>query len=56
MSEVVSATEANPPSAVGDFFNVDNIDMKNCIGFSLDGASNVCGKHNSVLSRLKHKK
>lgn len=53
--EVVSTTGANLFAAIEDYFNINNIDMKNCIGFSSDGASNVCGKHNSVLSRLKEK-
>lgn len=30
------------------------MDLANCIGFSSDGASNVCGAYNSVLSRLKN--
>ena len=51
--EVISTTGANLFSAIERFFKSNNIDLKNCIAFSFDGASNVCGIHNSVLSRLK---
>lgn len=32
-----------------------NIDLKNCIGILSNRAPNVCGHHDSVLSRLKSK-
>ena len=54
MIEVVSITKANVVAAI-DYYNINNIDTKNYIGFSSNGASNVCGKCNSILSRLKKK-
>lgn len=36
-----------------NFLKKHRVDIRNCIGFSIDGANNVCGAHNSVLSRLR---
>lgn len=52
--QITSATGESIFKAITDFFAKINVDLANCIGFSSDGASNVCGAHNSVLSRLKN--
>lgn len=41
--------------AIINYLEGINIDICNCIGFSSDGANNVCGVNNSVLSRLREK-
>ena len=51
--EVISTTGESLFYAIEKFFKCNYIDLKNCIAFSSDGASNVCGIHNSVLSRLR---
>lgn len=38
--------------AIINYLKDNDIDICNCIGFSSDGANNVCGVNNSVLSRL----
>ena len=47
--EVISTTGASLFYAIENFFKCNNIDLKNCIAFSSDRASNLCGIHNSVL-------
>ena len=51
--EVISITGESLFYAIEKFFKCNYIDLKNCIAFSSDGASNVCGIHNSVLLRLR---
>lgn len=50
---MTSTTGAVLYSAIENFLKEIGVDIRNCIGFSSDGASNVCGVHNSVLSRLR---
>lgn len=50
---VISTTGENLFNAIKQYLEKSGIDIKNCIGFSSDGANNVCGINNSVLSRLR---
>ena len=52
--QITSATGESIFNAIKDLFAKIEVNLENCIGFSSDGASNVCGAHNSVLSRLKN--
>jgi|SRR5215469_2231052 len=52
---VISTTGENLFNEIENYLRTYNIDLKDCIGFSSDGANNVCGAYNSVLSRLKEK-
>ncbi|XP_068211700.1 protein FAM200B-like [Palaemon carinicauda] len=52
--QITSATGESIFKAIEDFFSNIKVDLANCMGFASDGASNVCGAHNSVLSRLKN--
>ena len=52
--QITSATGESIFKAIGDFFANIKVDLANCIGFGSDGASNVRGAHNFVLSCLKN--
>ena len=49
----VTSTTGESFHQVSMYFQKINVDLANCVGFSSDGASNVCGALNSVLSRLR---
>ena len=51
--QITSATGENLFKVISEYFAEVNVDLANCVGFSSDGANNVCGTYNSVLSRLK---
>ena len=51
--QITSATGENLFKVISEYFAKIDVELANCIGFSSDGANNVCGTHNSVLSRLK---
>lgn len=52
---VTVTTGAALYEAIINYLKDNDIDICNCIGFSSDGANNVCGVNNSVLSRLREK-
>lgn len=51
--QITSATGKALFEVISEYFAGIDISLSNCIGFSSDGANNVCGAHNSVLSRLR---
>lgn len=51
--QITSATGEALFKVISDLFAEIDVSLANCIGFASDGANNVCGVHNSVLSRLK---
>ena len=52
--QITSVTGKSILNAIKDIFAKIEVNLENSIGFSSDGTSNVCGAHNSVLSRLKN--
>uniref|UniRef100_H3AXR2 Uncharacterized protein n=1 Tax=Latimeria chalumnae TaxID=7897 RepID=H3AXR2_LATCH len=52
---VNSATGENLFKAVKDTFQGDNIKWENVMGLGADGAANMIGKNNSLMSRIKEK-
>ena len=51
--QVTSTTAEVLYKHVKDFLKTVGIDIQNCMAIATDGASNMCGKHNSVYALMK---
>ncbi|CAI6347130.1 unnamed protein product [Macrosiphum euphorbiae] len=51
--EVISCTADSLYSYIYDYMQDIGLDLKNLIGIGTDGANNLCGKYNSLFTRLK---
>lgn len=51
--EVISCTAHSLYSYINDYMQYIGLNLKKIIGIGTDGANNLCGKYNSLFSRLK---
>lgn len=52
MLPIVHATSGDLYKVISDFFNKNDFTLQNLLGIGTDGASNMCGSHNSLFTHL----